>query len=253
MNQVSPRTIAQPPDPELLRRRFALFEMLHADTAICAPMSADDVEAVADAMDIRPHHEVVDIACGHGALLAHLAGRAGSAVGIDLSPDALDHTAAHLAAERVTARLILGDAASLPPAPSWDAVACIGASWIFHGHRGAVNASARRVRPGGVVAVGDLRARTGTAALPGVTTVEEQRQAIARIGAEVVGEVVSSTETWARYNARLRSAVERLDGVDPDMVAEANQWIERSEADAGQMEFATTIFRLGADHTGTRE
>jgi SAM-dependent methyltransferase len=102
---------------------------------------------------------VWEAACGKGELLIRLADRYRIAgVGVDLSPYELP-VARERAAARVPAAnlaFVEGDAAHHAPEPaSVDLAACLGASWIWGGHRGTLQALRTAVRPGGLVLVGE--------------------------------------------------------------------------------------------------
>ena len=79
-------------------------------------------------------------------------------VGVDISPYEL-RVARDRAAQRVPAadlRFLEGDAATLRAEPSSvDLAACLGASWIWGGHRGTLRALRETARPGGLVLVGE--------------------------------------------------------------------------------------------------
>lgn len=74
---------------------------------------------------VRDEDRVLNLMCGSGTLLAErlLAGPAASAVGVDVSPEALDAARANLAAARVRATLTAADVLTTAPGPDapWQA------------------------------------------------------------------------------------------------------------------------------------
>jgi ubiquinone/menaquinone biosynthesis C-methylase UbiE len=128
-------------------------------------------DRVLDGLALRGDETVLDVGCGHGLLLIGAAKRVprGRAVGIDLwqtedqagnSPDA---TRANARAEEVLDRIELktGDARQLPFGDAmFDAVV---SSWALHniydrdGRRKALLEIVRVLKPGGCVAILDIR------------------------------------------------------------------------------------------------
>jgi SAM-dependent methyltransferase len=184
--------------------RFQHLEALHHRHRICNPMTAEDLETLVDILDPRPGEKALDLACGHGALLACLARRAPiEATGVDLSPWALAHAVRHT--ERVD--WWLGDARSVPATANWDVVTCLGAAWIWGGFEATLAALAERTVPGGRVAIGDLRLRTpqdrpelAEAPEAASLTEEEQLDAITRLGLEPLAHVLPDDEAWSAYH-----------------------------------------------------
>jgi len=102
---------------------------------------------------------VLNIACGKAELLVRLVERYGcSAVGVDVSPYFI-REARERAAERASNAGIdfhEVDGAKYDGSPeSFDAVMCLGASWIWEGDLGTLKALARWARPGGQILVGE--------------------------------------------------------------------------------------------------
>lgn len=99
---------------------------------------------------------VLDAGCGTGRFTEHLANRFRAVVGLDLDPDMLA-----MAAERVRARLVEGDAVALPFGDGRFDLAVAVTVCEFTADPAAVIAElARVVRPGGRVVVGSLNPRS---------------------------------------------------------------------------------------------
>lgn len=238
------------PDVTELARRFRAFDALHHDLEICVPATGVDFDAVVEALAIERTSEVLDVACGHGGLLWRMARHTGNATGIDLSPWALTRAADVLADRRVTAQLVLGDASRLAAEPRWDRIACIGASWVFHGPAGTWRALRRRLRHGGRIAVGDLRPRAGQP-VPGIPTASTIEQLIAELGGHVVAEIVSADDAWDAYGRSVLVAAERHRSDHPDdpaadQRAVARAWVADATQDRERLEFATVVAHFPA-------
>lgn len=141
------------------------YAITHADHVVCNPTSTARLDELIGLLDLPDHPGVLDIACGKGEFLVRLAERVGgpagegfSGVGVDLSPYCLADVR-RAAEQRVPAarlELLHMDGADYVPEPgSFDLAGCLGASWIFGGHRGTLRALAAAVRPGGRILVGE--------------------------------------------------------------------------------------------------
>jgi SAM-dependent methyltransferase len=139
--------------------RFRYFDIAMREHVVCNPTSVEKLDRVIGVLDLPAGGRMLDIACGKGEFLARVVERYGcAAVGVDLSPYTIED-ARRLVAERLpqaNVELIHRDGAEYDgPYASFDLVACLGASWIWKGHRGTLRALARWARPGGLVLVGE--------------------------------------------------------------------------------------------------
>jgi len=140
--------------------RWKFYDITHRYHLVCNPMSSDKLDELIELFRLRPRARVVDIACGKGEVLVRLAERYGiSGIGVDISPFCIANaTKKHQ--ERVPgARLewVRMDGAEYQPDPpkSFDLAMCIGASWVFDGHRGTLRALKDMTVAGGLVLVGE--------------------------------------------------------------------------------------------------
>jgi SAM-dependent methyltransferase len=145
--------------------RWKYYDITHRDHVVLNPMDSARLDELIGLLDLPPKPRVLDVACGTGELLIRLAETCGAesgdgfeGIGVDLSPYFLAR-AREAAARRVpTAQLELleMDGADYEAGPAtFDLACCVGASWVFGGHRGTLRALARAVRPGGQVLVGE--------------------------------------------------------------------------------------------------
>jgi hypothetical protein len=95
---------------------------------------------------------------------------------------------------------------------------CVGASWVFGGHRGTLRALARWVRPGGQVLVGEPYWRQPPAAEYLAASGMEAESFASHAGNVAIGleegltllyALVSNEDDWDRYEARQWRAAER--------------------------------------------
>lgn len=135
------------------------YAITHADHVVCNPTSPERLDELISLLELPADAVVWEAAPGKAELLVRLVERYGvTATGVDLSPFeiavARDHAATRVPGAAVN--LIEGDAAAhTPPPGSADLAICLGASWIWDGHRGTVRALREIARPGGLVLVGE--------------------------------------------------------------------------------------------------
>lgn len=139
---------------------WKFYDITHRRHMLCNPTSLSKLDDVIELLGLKPGAMAVDIACGKGELLVRLAERHGvSGVGVDLSPFCIAEAREKLAGRAPQAKIefVQMDGAKYRPEPSQsiDLASCIGASWIFGGHRGTLRALKGLAAPGGYVFAGE--------------------------------------------------------------------------------------------------
>ncbi|MGE5674133.1 MAG: class I SAM-dependent methyltransferase [Mycobacterium leprae] len=124
------------------------------------PMNPTAFDELVELLDLPLGARLLDIACGKAESLIRIACRYPvSGIGVDISPAFV--AAAGVAAEsRVPPHSALSfveqdGAAFTAPEGSFDLTICLGASWVFGGHRGTLRRMAALTRSGGQVLVGE--------------------------------------------------------------------------------------------------
>ncbi|MBS1253957.1 MAG: putative protein YjhP [Anaerolineales bacterium] len=139
---------------------WKFFDITHKEHVVCNPMSVEKIDELIGLLRLQPGAHVIEIACGKGEFLVRLAEHYGVAgIGVDISPYCI-HDAKQKARERVPdaqLEFIEMDGAEFQPdeAESCDLAVCLGASWIFDGYRGTLEALMEMTVPGGLVIVGE--------------------------------------------------------------------------------------------------
>ena len=205
------------------------FAITHADHVVCNPTSPERLDELIGFLDLPRGARAWEAACGKGELLVRLAERlAIRGVGVDTSPYEI-HAARERAAARVpdaNLRFVEGDAAAHPAEPaSVDLAVCLGASWIWGGHRGTLRALREAARPGGLVLVGEPYWRRepdpaylAFAGLAGdfCATLHGNVEIAAKEGLTLLYAMPSRDEDWDRYELLQLRAAERHALAHPD-------------------------------------
>ncbi len=213
---------------------WKFYDITHREHVICNPTSEEKLGRLVELLRLPPNARVVDIACGKGEFLTRLAEayRVGC-VGIDLSPFFVAEAGSRLRVRVPAAQVVflqMNGADFQPDEPhSFTVASCIGASWVYGGHAGTVDALIRMVVPGGWVitgepywlqepseeylqVLGEGREAFGTHA--GNVEVGEER------GLDLVHTLVSNKDDWDRYEGlQWAATVEyaRSHSDDPDL------------------------------------
>lgn len=139
---------------------WKFFDITHKNHIICNPSSLEKYQQLIDLLRLPPNASVLELAMGKGEFILRLAEQCGiSGVGVDLSPYVVRDARANLAARAPEANITfleMGGADYQPDEPeSFDLTVCMGASWIFDGHKGTLAALKAMTKPGGQIIVGE--------------------------------------------------------------------------------------------------
>lgn len=143
---------------------WKFFDVTHRHHAILNPFSEEKLDRLVGLLRLSAGAAVVDIGSGKGELLIRLAEAYGvSGLGIELSPffvrDARERSEARDGRFPTGSSVVFREmdgADFVPEAPrSFALASCLGASWVFGGHGGTLDALSGFVAPGGWVVVGE--------------------------------------------------------------------------------------------------
>ena len=214
--------------------QWRFFDITHREHLLCNPMSMEKLEELIALLRLRPGARVLDIASGKGEFLVRLAERYGiEGVGVDVSPYCIaDAQRKHQ--QRVPEaqlRFLEKEGADYAPGEleSFDVVACIGASWIYGGHKGTLRALASMAGGESWIVVGEPYWRQPPAE-EYLAAIGEQRSTYGTHkenvevgqaqGLELAYTLVSSPDAWDRYEGLTWYAAEqwaRAHPQDPDV------------------------------------
>ncbi len=164
---VPPRPLRRlPVIREMTRQARAAAELAEHKRATRAAWAAGDYPAVAERelwplgerivgrVAVQPGEDVLDVACGTGNAAIRAAQAGGRVVGLDLTPELLDHGRRLTSAAGVVVEWVQGDAEALPFADeSFDVVISILGVMFAPRHEVAARELARVLRPGGRIAL----------------------------------------------------------------------------------------------------
>ncbi len=233
------------------------YAITHREHVHCNPMRATRLDHLIQLLRLEPGARVLDMASGKAELLTRLAETcAVSGVGVDISPYFVADARAKLA-QRVPDADIqiveMNGADYTPPEPEhFDLASCLGASWIFQGHRGTLEALIQMVAPGGWVIAGEPYWRQSPSA-EYVAASGDKAEDFARhdenaatgeaLGLTLCYTLVSELEDWDEYEGLQWYAADRYAREHPDDpdCAELLERVQRHK---------TTYLRWGRDTLG---
>jgi len=139
---------------------WKFFDITHKEHVICNPSSLEKFQRLIDLLRLSPGDRVLELATGKGEFLIRLAEQYQiNGVGVDISPYCIRDAQAKLAARAPQGSITfleMGGADYRPDEPeSFDLTVCLGASWIFDGHAGTLQALKQMTKPGGWLVVGE--------------------------------------------------------------------------------------------------
>ncbi|MBX5327635.1 MAG: class I SAM-dependent methyltransferase [Candidatus Bathyarchaeia archaeon] len=136
---------------------YSIREKLHT---YCNPVNKDRLEPLLHLLRLRPNSTVLDIACGKGEFLIRLAELYHiTGIGVDISPYFIQE--AQNKAKKRTPNAPLAfiqlDAKNYKPPEDiqFDLTSCMGATWIWNGYKGTLEALKNMTKPEGTIIVGE--------------------------------------------------------------------------------------------------
>ena len=188
-------------------RFWSIVESTHDISNPCTPQKLDQL---IDLMAFRAEQHVLDIGSGRGWLATRIAERTGAHItAVEVNPwfnEVSLHRAQRAGVhEHIT--IIQSDARDVSLADAhYDAGLCLGASFALGGLAPLLDTFRRVVKPGGLIAVGDIF-RTSAVLPPELDTlgpVPTLAELVDQIRAahEPIDMIVASPEDWDRYETR---------------------------------------------------
>jgi trans-aconitate methyltransferase len=137
---------------------WKFYDVTHRYHEVCNPTSRAKLDELVALLDLNPGSAALDIACGKGELLTRLAERYEiSGIGVDISPHCVADAEQRLR-ERVPdaqIQILNMDGADYKPDQLFDLAMCIGASWVYKGHRETLRSLKSMTKPNALILVGE--------------------------------------------------------------------------------------------------
>ena len=231
--------------------RWKYFGITHRDHVVCNPTSSAKLDELVGLLPLQPQSRVLDIACGKAELLLRIADRHdASGVGVDISPYEYEAAKRRVATRGLESRIEIVelDGAKYDAEPhSFDLTMCIGATWVWGGYRGTIDALKKIVVPGGLIAIGEPFKMKEPHAdyiaaepefVPTLVTHAENVVIAQEAGLTLLYALVSNPDDWDRYEGLQTLAAEQyaLEHPDDPDVDELRK--QRREVDAVHLKWA---------------
>lgn len=205
------------------------FGITHRDHLICNPTSEAKLDEFVARLPLGPRARVLDVACGKAESLLRILERYdATGVGVDVSPYEVEAAQQNVVARGLTSRteIIELDGANYESDPhTFDLAMCIGATWVWGGYLGTIEALREKVTPGGLIAIGEPfkmcdpseEYRTAEPEFaPTLVTHAENVASAQRAGLTFLYALVSNQDDWDRYEHLQTRAAELYAVEQPD-------------------------------------
>ena len=206
------------------------YGITHTDHTIMNPISMAKTNELIELLGLPDRGRVLDVACGKAEFLCRVAERYEvTGTGLDLSPFTIEEARKNVSSRDLSGRIELlhmdGGKYNPDRGEMMDLASCVGASWIYGGHRGTLEALLKMVRPGGLVLAGEpfwrkepdpeyliLTGQQADLCKSHVSNV----QAGVDLGLSFLYSLVSSEDDWDRYEGLQWQAAERYAAAHTD-------------------------------------
>lgn len=230
------------------------FELTHSTHELMNPSCLERMDELGEAIGLKAGARVLDVACGHAAMLLRWQRRFGvTGLGVDASPYHSRRARERVAADAPEALEVReGRGEDLRTEERFDVACCLGATWIWQGHRGTLDALKGFAKPRGVVVVGEpyWKSEPPDAYLEAeglrrdeVHELDQCRQSALDLGMELIWMKASTLSEWDDYEMRQCVAVDAFASAHPDDP-------DLGELRAKRRHHDEAYFRWGRDHLG---
>ena len=207
-----------------------IFTISESEHRIHNPFTEEKYATLGRVLRMKPETRILDLGSGSGEMLCTWArDHAITGVGIDMS-QLFSEQARHRAEELgVSSRVhfIHNDAAGYVAEEKCDVAACVGATWIAGGFAGTVELLAQRLKPGGIMLIGEpywrqlpateeIAQACGVSSTSDFLTLPGLVSAFDDLGYDVVEMVLADQEGWDRYEAAKWLTMRRWLEANPD-------------------------------------
>lgn len=199
------------------------YEIAERDHVIQNPLSEAKIKILGESVRLGPESRVLDIACGKGGPAIVLASTFGCrVVGVEIRDAFADEARARAAAAGLEALVDVhvGDGKEFAlERESFDAVLCLGASFVWGFIGDAAAALVPAVRQSGFIAIGEPYWRSPPPAgdrHEGYVDLRTTAERFAGAGVALTGLIAASDDDWDRYETMHWRALEEWLADHPD-------------------------------------
>jgi SAM-dependent methyltransferase len=199
---------------------WKFYGVTHRDHLVMNPTSEAKTNEFISLLPLKPNARVLDIASGKGEQLLRIVDKYdATGIGIDISPYEVKAANGRASDRNLGDKVefIEGDGAKHDFEPaSFDLAMCLGASWVWGGHKGTIEALKKLVKPGGLIVLGepyklkepsDAYRELEPELAEGLVTHAENVAIGQNAGLNLLYSIVSDHNDWDRYEGlRLRAA-----------------------------------------------
>jgi cyclopropane fatty-acyl-phospholipid synthase-like methyltransferase len=231
--------------------RWKYFGITHRNHLVCNPTSGPKLDELVECLPLRPGARVLDVACGKAELLLRIVARhEASGVGVDISPYEVEAATHRVASRGFDSRvsIVEADGAEYEAAPgSFDMAMCIGATWVWGGYAGTIEALREIVVPGGLIAIGEpFRTKEPDPAyvaaepdfVPTLVTHADNVEIAQDAGLTLLYAVVSNQDDWDRYEGLQTLAAQMYATEHPEDPDVRDLLRQRQKVDAVHLKWA---------------
>ncbi|NQW20060.1 MAG: class I SAM-dependent methyltransferase [Chloroflexi bacterium] len=199
---------------------WKFYGVTHRDHIVMNPTSEAKTDQFIALLPLKPNARVLDVASGKGEQLLRIIDKHdATGVGIDISPYEVKAARQRASVRNLESKVefVEGDGAKYNVEPnSFDLAMCLGATGVWGGYRGAIEALKKTVKPTGLIVLGEpyklkepesgyIEAEPEFA--PTLVTHAENVQIAQNAGLKLLYSIVSDHHDWDRYEGlRLRAA-----------------------------------------------
>ena len=217
----------------MIMDRWKYFGITHRDHVVCNPTSSEKLDELVSLLPLESGGRILDVACGKAELMIRIAHQyTATGVGVDISPYEVKEAKQRVKRAGIEDKIeiIQSDGADYDAQPEFfDLVMCIGATWVWGGYQGTINALKKIVKTGGLIAIGEpFRMKEPEAAyleaepeLAPTLLTHAGNVTLARAeGLALLYAMVSNQDDWDRYEGLQTMAAEtyaREYPEDPDV------------------------------------
>ena len=225
--------------------RWKYFGITHRDHIVCNPTSSAKLDELVELLPLKAGSRVLDIACGKAELLLRIVHRYdATGVGVDMSPYEVEAANQRVATRNLEKQveIVRSDGADYSVDPdSFDMAMCIGATWVWDGYLGTIEALKGIVVPDGLIAIGEpyklkepdpAYTATNPEFLQTLRTHAENVSVAQHAGLTLLYALVSNQDDWDRYEGMQTLAAETYALEKPDDTDVPELLKQRRDVDA---------------------